>query len=165
MANKVVVITGASAGVGRAAVREFAKRGWSVGLIARGADGLDAAKREVEALGQRALVLPTDVADAGAVERAADAVEGELGPIDVWVNNAMVSVFSPFMEMTAEEFDRVTQVTYHGFVHGTRAALKHLLPRDRATIVPVGSAPAYRGIPLQSAYGRAEHAMVGFTGS
>lgn len=162
---EVVVITGASAGVGRAVVREFARdRAW-VGLIARGRDGLEGAKREVEAAGGRALVLPLDVADADAVDQAADRVERELGPIDVWVNNAMVSVFSPVKEMTAGDYRRVTEVTYLGFVHGALAALRRMLPRDRGTIVQVGSALAYRGIPLQSAYCGAKHAIQGFTES
>lgn len=163
--RKVAVITGASAGVGRATVREFARNGYSVGLIARGKDGLEGARKEVEALGGRALVLALDVADAKAVEEAAERVERELGPIDVWVNVAMVSVFSPFKEMTAEEFRRVTEVTYLGYVHGTMAALKRMLPRDRGAIVQVGSALAFRSIPLQSAYCGAKHAINGFTES
>jgi NAD(P)-dependent dehydrogenase (short-subunit alcohol dehydrogenase family) len=160
-----VVITGASAGVGRATVRAFARRGADIGLIARGRDGLDAAQREVEAAGRRALVVPADVADAAAVEAAADRIERELGPIDVWINNAMVSVFSPVKEMTPEEFRRVTDVTYLGVVYGTLAALKRMLPRNRGSIVQVGSALAYRGIPLQAAYCGAKHAIQGFTES
>jgi short-subunit dehydrogenase len=163
--REVVVITGASAGVGRATVREFARRGAWVGLIARGTDGLNSAQREVEAEGGRALVLPVDVADAARVEAAAQRVEDELGPIDVWVNNAMASVFSPIKEMTPEEFKRVTEVTYLGYVHGTLAALKRMLPRDRGTIVHVGSALAYRSIPLQAAYCAAKHAVLGFFAS
>src|ERR687886_164259 len=162
---EVVVVTGASAGVGRATVQAFAKRGARVGLIARGRAGLEGAKNEVESFGGKAMVLPTDVADADAVEKAAQKVEEELGPIDVWVNNAMVSVFSPVREMTAEEFRRVTEVTYLGYVYGTMAALKWMLPRDRGTIVQVGSALAYRGIPLQAAYCGAKHAIQGFTES
>jgi short-subunit dehydrogenase len=162
---EVVVVTGASAGVGRAVVREFAKDRSSIGLIARGRDGLEAARREVEAVGGRALVLPVDVADADAVDRAAGRVEDELGPIDVWVNDAMVSVFSPVVRMTAADYRRVTEVTYLGVVHGTLAALRRMLPRDRGTIVQVGSALAYRGIPLQSAYCGAKHAIQGFTES
>src|SRR5437868_2802045 len=162
---QVVVITGASAGVGRATVREFARHGAHVGLLARGVDGLEQARREVEEAGGRALVLPTDVADAEAVEAAAAAVEAELGPIDVWVNNAMASVFSPVKLMTAAEFKRVTEVTYLGVVYGTLAALKRMLPRDRGVIVQVGSALAYRGIPLQSAYCAAKHAIQGFVDS
>jgi short-subunit dehydrogenase len=162
---EVVVITGASAGVGRATVRKFAKHGAQIGLLARGRDGLEVARRDVEAAGGRALVLPTDVADAAQVEAAASAVEDEFGPIDIWVNNAMTSVFSPFREMTLDEFRRVTEVTYLGVVHGTMAALKRMLPRNRGAIVQVGSALAYRAIPLQSAYCGAKHAIQGFTES
>jgi NAD(P)-dependent dehydrogenase (short-subunit alcohol dehydrogenase family) len=163
--SEVVVITGASAGVGRATARAFARRGARIGLIARGRDGLEAAQREVESAGGQALVLPVDVADAQAIEAAAAAVEEQFGPIDVWVNNAMLSVFSPVKEMTAEEFRRVTEVTYLGYVYGTLAALKRMLPRDAGVIVQVGSALAYRGIPLQSAYCGAKHAVQGFTDS
>jgi len=163
--REIVVITGASAGAGRAAVREFARRGADVALIARGRDGLEAAAREVEWYGGRALVLPVDVADAAQVEAAADRVERELGPIDIWVNDAMTSVFSPIKEMTAEEFKRVTEVTYLGYVYGTLAALKYMLPRDRGTIVHVGSALAYRSIPLQAAYCASKHAILGFYAS
>jgi NAD(P)-dependent dehydrogenase (short-subunit alcohol dehydrogenase family) len=162
---EVVVITGASAGVGRAAVREFARRGADVGLLARDAEGLQAAAKEVEAFGRQAVAVPTDVADPEQVEAAAAQIEERLGPIDVWVNNAMTSVFAPFTEIEPEEFRRVTEVTYLGFVHGTRSALKRMLPRDRGTIVQVGSALAYRGIPLQSAYCGAKHAIEGFTES
>jgi NAD(P)-dependent dehydrogenase (short-subunit alcohol dehydrogenase family) len=163
--REVVVITGASAGVGRATAREFARHGAAIGLVARGRDGLEAARREVRDLGGDALVLPLDVADAAAVDEAADVVERKFGPIGVWVNNAMASVFSPVREMTAEEYRRVTEVTYLGAVHGTLSALKRMLPRDRGTIVQVGSALAYRSIPLQSAYCAAKHAIVGFTDS
>ena len=163
--REIVVITGASAGVGRAAAREFARHGAHVGLIARGRDGLENAAREVESFGGKALVLPVDVADADAVQSAADRVERELGPIDIWVNNAMASVFSPIKQMTAEEFRRVTEVTYLGYVHGTLAALKYMLPRDRGTIVHVGSALAYRSIPLQAAYCASKHAVLGFFAS
>jgi NAD(P)-dependent dehydrogenase (short-subunit alcohol dehydrogenase family) len=162
---RVVVITGASAGVGRATVRAFAARGAHVGLIARGWEGLEAARREVESMGGRALVLPCDVADAAGVEAAAARVEAELGPIDVWVNDAIVSVFSPVTEMLAEEYARVTDVTYLGYVHGTLAALKRMKPRDRGVIIQVGSALAHRSIPLQSAYCAAKHAVRGFTES
>src|SRR5215472_431427 len=162
MKAEVVVITGASAGVGRATVRAFARRGAHIGLIARGRDGLEGARREVEATGGKALVLPADVADAERVEAAAAAVEDQLGPIDIWVNNAMASVFSPVKEMTAAEFRRVTEVTYLGFVYGTLAALRRMLPRNRGVIVQVGSALAYRGIPLQAAYCGAKHAVQGF---
>lgn len=160
---EVVVITGASAGVGRATVREFARHGAHIGLLARGRDGLEAARREVEEVGGKALVLPTDVADAEQVEAAAAAVEQQFGPIDVWVNNAMTSVFSPAKEMTPEEFRRVTEVTYLGYVYGTLSALRRMLPRDQGTIVQVGSALAYRAIPLQSAYCAAKHAIQGFS--
>jgi short-subunit dehydrogenase len=162
---EVVVITGASAGVGRATVREFARHGACIGLLARGEAGLEGTRRDVEELGGRALVLSTDVADADAVERAAEAVECELGPIDIWINDAMCSVFSPVKEMKPEEYKRVTEVSYLGFVYGTLAALKRMLPRDRGMIVQVGSALAYRGIPLQSAYCGAKHAIQGFTES
>lgn len=165
MKNEVVVITGASAGLGRAAAQEFGRNGAQVGLIARGVDGLEAARGEIESVGGRALVLPTDVADASAVEDAAASVEREFGPIDIWVNNAMASVFSPVKEMQPEEYKRVTEVTYLGVVYGTLAALKRMLPRDRGTIVQVGSALAYRSIPLQSAYCAAKHAVAGFTDS
>ncbi len=163
--GSTVVITGASAGVGRAAVRAFAAEGANVGLIARGRDGLEAAAREVEAQGGRALVLSADVADADAVEAAAARVEEELGPIDVWVNCAMVSVFAPFMDVTSRELRRVTEVTYLGVAHGTQAALRRMKSRDRGTIVQVGSALAYRSIPLQSAYCAAKHAVHGLTES
>jgi NAD(P)-dependent dehydrogenase (short-subunit alcohol dehydrogenase family) len=163
--KQVVVVTGASAGVGRAVVRAFAREGADIALLARGVDGLEAARREVEAEGGRALVQPTDVADAAAVEAAAERIESELGPIDVWVNNAMASVFSPVKELRAEEVERVTDVTYLGVVYGTLAALKRMLPRDSGAIVQVGSALAYRGIPLQAAYCGAKHAIQGFTES
>src|SRR5919108_874257 len=134
---EIVVVTGASAGVGRATVRAFAQRGASIGLLARGREGLEGARREVEAAGGKALVLPTDVAHADQVEAAAAAVEEQLGPIDIWVNNAMVSVFSPVKEMSPEEFRRVTDVTYLGYVYGTLAALRRMLPRNRGVIVQV----------------------------
>lgn len=163
--SQVVVITGASAGIGRAVARQFATKGWRVALLARGRDGLDAAAREVEQLGGEALVIPTDVADAAEVEEAADRVAAEFGRIDVWVNNAFAGIFSRFMDMSLEEFRRVTDVTFFGQVHGTRSALRHMLPRDSGTIVLVGSALAYRGIPLQSAYCAAKHAVQGFQDS
>jgi NAD(P)-dependent dehydrogenase (short-subunit alcohol dehydrogenase family) len=162
---KVAVITGASAGIGRATVREFGHRGAHIGLLARGLDGLEAAKREVEALGGRALAIPTDVADLDQVKCAAEQIEAELGPIDIWVNNAFAGIFAKFMDTTPEEYKRVTDVTYFGQVHGTRAALKRMLPRDHGVIVLVGSALAYRGIPLQSAYCGAKHALQGFQDS
>jgi len=161
----VVVITGAGSGVGRATARAFASMGAAIGLVARGEDALEAAVKEVGSAGGRALMIPADVADAAAVERAAARVEEELGPVDVWVNNAMTSVFAPFAEVSPEEFRRVTEVTYLGQVYGTRAALDRMLPRDRGTIVCVGSALAYRGVPLQAAYCGAEHAIQGFTES
>lgn len=165
MKKETVVVTGASAGLGRAIAREFGAHGANVGLIARGVDGLNAARREIEEAGGRAIVLPLDVSDANAVEQAAASVESQFGPIDIWVNDAMVSVFSPVKEMLPEEYKRVTDVTYLGFVYGTLAALKRMLARDRGTIVQVGSALAYRSIPLQSAYCAAKHAMLGFTES
>jgi NAD(P)-dependent dehydrogenase (short-subunit alcohol dehydrogenase family) len=164
-AGKVVVVTGASSGVGRACARAFADEGADVGLIARSVEGLSAAADEARAAGSRALVLPLDVAGADAVEAAAEQVETELGPIDIWVNNAMVSVFSPISEMTADEFRRVTDVTYLGSVYGTLAALKRMRRRDSGTIIQIGSALVYRSIPLQSAYCAAKAAIRGFTDS
>jgi NAD(P)-dependent dehydrogenase (short-subunit alcohol dehydrogenase family) len=164
-APQVVVVTGASAGIGRAVARAYGARGARIGLLARGRDGLEAARREVEAAGGEGLVLPTDVANAEEIEAAAQAVEDTFGPIDVWINNAMVSVFSPVKEMTAAEFKRVTEVTYLGYVYGTLSALHRMLPRDTGVIVQVGSALAYRGIPLQSAYCGAKHAVQGFMDS
>jgi NAD(P)-dependent dehydrogenase (short-subunit alcohol dehydrogenase family) len=163
--GEVVVITGASAGVGRATARAFAKPGTRIALLARGRDGLEGARQEVEKAGGRALVLPVDVANADQVEAAAASVEQAFGPIDVWINNAMVSVLSPVEQMTPEEFRRVTEVTYLGYVYGTLAALKRMMPRNTGVIVQVGSALAYRGIPLQSAYCGAKHAVQGFTES
>jgi len=160
--QQVIVITGASGGIGRAVARRYARRGADLALLARGEEGLAAAAAEVKALGGTPLPLAVDVADAGAVADATDLVEAELGPIDVWVNNAFVGVLAPFTEMSLDEFRRVTEVTYLGYVHGTRAALERMLPRDRGTIVQVGSALAYRGIPLQSAYCGAKHAIQGF---
>jgi NADP-dependent 3-hydroxy acid dehydrogenase YdfG len=161
----VVVITGASAGVGRACVRAFAAAGYDVGLLARDPDRLAAAAAEVAAAGRRALTLPVDVADPAAVELAARRVEEELGPIDVWVNNAMVSILGPVLELAPAEIRRVTEVTYLGVVHGTLAALRLMAARDRGTIVQVGSALAYRSIPLQAAYCGAKAAARGFTDS
>src|SRR5215210_3018832 len=162
---RVVVVTGASAGLGRAIARAFGGRGAAVALLARGQARLAVAEREIRDAGGRALAIPTDVADAEAVSAAADRIERELGPIDVWVNNAMVSVFSPVKEMTGQEYRRVTEVTYLGYVHGTLAALRRMLPRDRGVIIQVGSALAYRGIPLQAAYCGANHAIQGFNES
>jgi NAD(P)-dependent dehydrogenase (short-subunit alcohol dehydrogenase family) len=162
---EVVVVTGASAGVGRAIVRRFAAEGARIALLARGRDGLEGARREVEAAGGEALVLPTDVADADQVRAAAAETEARFGPIDIWINNAMASVFSPVHQMQPEEYRRVTEVTYLGSVYGTLAALEHMRPRDAGTIVQVGSALAYRGIPLQSAYCAAKHAIQGFIDS
>ncbi|HEV7268007.1 MAG TPA: SDR family oxidoreductase [Falsiroseomonas sp.] len=160
-----VVITGASAGVGRATVRAFAKRGWNLGLIARSTEGLDEARNEAERTGAAALALPADVADPEAVFRAADQVAEAFGGIDVWINAAMVTVLGEVAETTPEEFRRVTEVTYLGYVHGTMAALRHMRPRDRGTIVQVGSALAYRAIPLQAPYCAAKFAIRGFTDS
>jgi short-subunit dehydrogenase len=162
---EVAVVTGATAGVGRAVVREFARRKASIGLIAREKQRLGAAKREVEEQGGKALALSVDVANAEAVEQAAEAVETKFGHIDIWVNNAMTTVFAPLTEIHPNEFKRATEVTYLGCVHGTMAALKRMLPHDHGTIVQVGSALAYRSIPLQSAYCGAKHAIVGFTDS
>lgn len=163
--SEVVVVTGASAGVGRAVVCEFAKRGAKVGLIARGKERLEDTRREVEQLGGKAIMLPVDVADAGQVEDAASKVESEFGPIDVWVNDAMTTVFAPFKDITPTEFKRATEVTYLGCVYGTMSALKRMLRRDSGAIVQIGSALAYRSIPLQSPYCGAKHAIVGFTDS
>lgn len=160
-----VVITGASAGVGRATAHAFAKRGAKVGLIARGTGGLDAACKEVESLGGHAFAIPADVADAKQVENAAAQLEAKFGPIDIWVNDAMTTVFSPFREITAEEFKRATEVTYLGTVYGTMSALRRMIPRNRGVIVQVGSALAYRAIPLQAPYCGAKHAIRGFTDS
>jgi NAD(P)-dependent dehydrogenase (short-subunit alcohol dehydrogenase family) len=161
----VAVVTGGSAGLGRAVVRELTELGYDVAVLARESERLHGAVREVDLAGRRGLALAVDVADDAAVEAAAERVERELGPIDVWVNNAMTSVFAPFLEVEPEEFERATQVTYLGFVNGTRAALRRMVPRDRGHVVQVGSSLAYRGIPLQSAYCGAKHAMVGFTES
>lgn len=161
----VVVITGSSAGLGRAIAHGFAKRGSHIGLIARNPEALNAAKEECEALGGKALVLPADVSDAEAVEAAASRVEEQFGPIDIWVNDAMVSVFSPVKEMEASDYKRVTDVLYLGFVHGTLSALRRMLPRDKGTIIQIGSALSYRSIPLQSAYCACKHAINGFTDS
>jgi NAD(P)-dependent dehydrogenase (short-subunit alcohol dehydrogenase family) len=162
---EVVVVTGAAGGVGRAVARRFADAGASVGLVARNPDALEAARREVEERGGRVHVVIADVADHAAVEAAAEEVEAALGPIDVWVNDAMTTVFAFFEDVTPDEFKRATEVTYLGFVWGTRAALARMQPRDRGTIVQVGSAMAYQGIPLQAPYCGAKHAMKGFVDS
>ena len=163
MAKRVVVVTGATSGVGRAAALVFGERGDAVALLARGTDGLDATEKEIEASGGRALAVPTDVSDHEQVRAAAGRVESELGPIDVWVNNAMTTVFGQLKDIAPEEFRRVTEVDYLGFVFGTMAALERMRPRDRGVIIQVGSALAYRSIPLQSAYCGAKHAIRGFT--
>ncbi|SDZ33768.1 Short-chain dehydrogenase [Micromonospora pattaloongensis] len=164
--TQTVVIAGASAGIGRALACAYARRGARLGLIARGRAGLEATKRDCRALGAAdVLTHRVDVADAAAVDRAADATAGRFGDIDVWINGAMVSVFAPTWEVTATEFRRVTEVVYLGTVHGTLAALRHMRPRRRGTIVQIGSALAYRGIPLQAAYCASKHAIQGFNDS
>ena len=163
--QETVVITGASAGVGRATVRRFAREKAHIGLLARGTEGLEAACAEVEECGGRAMAVPTDVADADQVEAAAAKVEEQFGPIDIWVNDAMVTVFSPFLEITPKEYRRATEVTYLGFVYGTMSALRRMVPRDHGTVVQVGSALAYRSIPLQAPYCGAKAAIRGFTDS
>ena len=163
--GKVVVVTGASAGLGRAIAHAFAKEGAKVGLLARNPEALETAAAECMALGGEALAVPTDVSDADAVETAARRIVAELGPLDVWINNAMVSVFSPVKEMEPADYRRVTEVLYLGFVYGTLSALRRMQPRDRGTIVQIGSALAYRAIPLQSAYCACKHAITGFTDS
>jgi len=162
---RTIAVTGASAGVGRAAVERFARAGARIGLIARELDRLEAAAADVERLGGEALVLPLDVADHDAVDDAASRIEERFGPLDVWVNNAMTTVFAPVTQITPDEFRRATEVTYLGYVWGTLAALRRMLPRDRGTIVQVGSALAYRSIPLQAPYCAAKHAVHGFTQS
>jgi NAD(P)-dependent dehydrogenase (short-subunit alcohol dehydrogenase family) len=162
MSNGIVVVTGASGGIGRACARAFAECGHDVALLARGHAGLDAAADDVRRTGARALPIVVDTADHEAVDHAADKIEAELGPIDVWVNDAFTSVFAKFVDIEPEEFRRVTEVSYLGYANGTRAALRRMQPRNRGTIVQVGSTLAYRGIPLQSAYCGAKHAIQGF---
>lgn len=165
MGERVVVVTGASAGLGRAVARRFAAEGARLALLARGTEGLEATASELSLQGTKVLAVPVDVADWEAVRQAAEQVEHELGPIEIWVNNAMTSVFAPFHETAMIDFERATYVDYFGFVHGTKAALEVMLPRNRGVIVQVSSALAYRGIPLQSAYCGSKHAIVGFTES
>ena len=160
---EVVVITGSSGGVGRATAKAFAKHGASICLVARGEAGLDGAKQDVERLGGRAIIVIGDTSDPQTHERAAQAAEDAFGPIDIWINVAFTTVFSPFMEIHPDEYRRVTEVTYLGYVYGTQTALRRMIPRNRGKIVQVGSALAYRGIPLQTAYCGAKHAIQGFT--
>ena len=161
----VAVVTGGTAGIGRATVRELARRGWDVAVLARGQERLDDAVREVERAGRRGFGISVDVADSAAVEAAADQVESALGPIDLWVNNAFTGAIAFFDDITPEEFDRITAVTYLGYVNGTRSALRRMTARNRGTIIQVGSALAHRGIPLQAPYCGAKHAIKGFTES
>ncbi len=161
----VAVVTGGTAGIGRATVRELASRGWDVAVLARGQERLDDTVREVQEAGRQALGISVDVADGGALDAAADRVESELGPIDLWVNDAFTGAIAFFDEITPEEFDRITAVTYLGYVNGTRTALRRMTPRNRGTIIQVGSALAHRGIPLQAPYCGAKHAIKGFTES
>jgi short-subunit dehydrogenase len=160
---EVVVVTGASAGLGRAIVEEFARHGARVALIARDHDRLEHAASEAVKLGGEAMAIPLDVVNAGQVHEAASQAEDRFGPIDIWINNAMTTVFAPFLEVTPEEYKRATEVTYLGTVWGTMAALRKMKPRNRGTIVQIGSALAYRSIPLQAAYCGAKHAIMGFT--
>ena len=162
---KTVVVTGASAGVGRAIATKFGAAGWQVALIARGREGLDGAKAEIEAKGGRAIAIPADVSDASALFEAADRVEREFGPIDVWVNNAMVTIYATCTDVTPDEFLQVTRVTYLGQVNGTQAALRHMRPRNRGTVICIGSALAYRSIPFQGPYCAAKAAVRGFVDS
>jgi len=165
MSPRIAVVTGGTAGLGRAIVRELAGRGWDVAILARGEDGLAGAARDVTDLGMRALPISTDVADRHQVESAADRVETELGPIDLWVNDAMVGVFGEFLTTDPDDFERATMVNYFGFVNGTRAALSRMVPRDHGHVIQIGSALAHRGIPLQAAYCASKHAITGFTES
>ncbi|MCE5267027.1 MAG: SDR family oxidoreductase [Planctomycetaceae bacterium] len=165
MKRQVIVVTGAAAGVGRAVVRAFAKPGRAIALLARDTEGLRNARREVEERGAAVLAIPLDIADSTQVEQAAERIENELGPIDIWVNDAMTTIFARFVDITPEEYRRATEVTYLGTVYGTMAALKRMYPRNRGTIVQVGSALSYRAIPLQSPYCGAKFAIRGFTDS
>ncbi len=162
-ASRVVAITGASSGIGRCAAQKFAREGWRVGLIGRSADTLDAVRRDVVTLGSTACIATADVADSGALEAAAAHIEQALGPIDVWVNNAGTSVYGKFLDITEEEFKRVTETNLLGKVNGTRVALRRMIPRDRGTIIQILSAISYRGVPLQSAYSATKYAVRGFT--
>ncbi len=165
LANKIVVVTGASAGVGRATALRFAKEKATIALIARGIEGLEGAKKEIELIGGKAHIFITDVSQAGAVEKTTEQIENELGPIDIWINNAMASIFSPFEKILPEEFTRVTEVTYLGQVFGTMSVLKRMSSRNHGIIILIGSALAYRSIPLQSPYCGAKHAVEGFFAS
>ena len=162
-ASQVVAITGASSGIGRATAQKFAREGWRVGLIGRSADTLEAVRRDVETLGSIASIAAADVADSAALEAAADHIERELGPIDVWINNAGTSVYGRFLDITEEEFRRVVETNLFGKVNGTRVALRRMIPRDRGTIVQILSAISYRGVPLQSAYSATKYGVRGFT--
>jgi NAD(P)-dependent dehydrogenase (short-subunit alcohol dehydrogenase family) len=163
--SDVVVITGASGGIGRATARRFAEDGAKIALLARGEAGLEGVATEIRELGGKALVLPTDVADPQQVEAAAQRAEDELGPIDVWINDAMATIYAEFLDVEPDEYRRATDVTYHGMVWGTQSALRRMAERNRGTIVQVGSALAFRGIPLQAPYCGAKHACKGFTES
>lgn len=165
MSARIAVVTGGTAGLGRATARALAAEGWDVAVLARGADGLAATLAEIEASGRRGLAIATDVADREAVESAAARIEAELGPIDLWVNNAMAGVFGTFLDTDPDDFRRATDVTYFGAVNGTRAALSRMVPRDRGHVIQIGSALAHRGIPLQAGYCGAKHAIKGFTES
>ena len=162
---KIAVVTGGSAGLGRAIVRELADHGWDVAILARGTDGVAGAVADVQDRGRRGLGIPTDVTDRQAVDRAVAQVERDLGPVELWVNDAMVGVFGEFMNTDPEDFERATAVNYLGFVNGTRAALSVMIPRNRGHVIQIGSALAHRGIPLQAAYCGAKHAIKGFTES
>lgn len=165
MSARVAVVTGGTAGLGRAIVRELASRGWDVAILARGEDGLQGASADVVRAGRRALPLSVDVADGGAVDAAAEQIERDLGEIDLWVNDAMAGVFGEFLDTDPADFERAVHVDFFGFVNGTRAALSRMKPRNRGHIIQIGSALAHRGIPLQAAYCASKHAITGFTES